>query len=367
MALPMLVFLSLPGSAPAPAGDFSSGLLRATGVEASRKNELLSPYSAHAALSLTAEGTEGASRARMERLLKGQVGVVRGQHEAFVRGLKGDGALSVANSVWVKGTPDAGFARMAQASYGAEISPLTGVGPINAWVNRATRTMIPKLFDQLPPTAECVLVNAVAFQGKWATPFDKGATRKAAFTGPSGRKDVSMMSDERGMMFYSDGGRTWIRLDYKETDTVAWFGLPKATGETAGQLAASVTNGSLAGIDGKAQWEQVRLMLPKFRIEANYDLTQPLGQMVGAPLTSVSLSRIVAGRAPVIGAVVQRTFMKVDEQGTEAAAATGVIGVTSAPISQPKVVQFNRPFVVVLTKPGAPAPLFIGVVNEPKE
>jgi serpin B len=172
-----------------------------------------------------------------------------------------------------------------------------------------------------------VLINALHLDAPWADPFSD--TESATFSAPSGDEDVDMMSGSMGAARTADEWRS-VELPYR---------------------------------DGTDEPRDVGVRLPRLRIEQSHGLLEVLAAK-GLPI-EVDYSAL-GGDGPATSQVVQKTFMEVDEDGTEAAAATGVsVGVSAGAPVTPEVVIFDRPFLFLLTDTETRSPLFVTVVGDP--
>jgi serpin B len=197
-----------------------------------------------------------------------------------------------------------------------------------------------------------VLTNALHLKARWASPFTD--TQSAPFTAPSGEVTVDMMSGSSGTGRTADGWLS-VELPYRDGTLAAVAVLPPE-----GTDPCAVDAARLADLQA-AEPEEVGVQLPQMKIEQSH-------QLLGV-LTALGLP--VQGDYPAFGAdglsisqVVQKTFLEVDEDGTEAAAATGVSVGASMSVGGGGVV-FDRPFLFLLTDTETRSPLFVTVVNDP--
>lgn len=235
---------------------------------------------------------------------------------------------------------------------------------INAWVSERTEDLIPELFPDgvINTGTTMVLVNAIYLKAPWADPFNPYATSSAPFFGLDGEIEVEMMRADMG-------------ADYGEASDYQAIALPLRGGELElvvilpsefGSFEAALDPSTLADIRAGMNPALVALRLPKFELEAQFELSaelQTLG-MVAPFFDSGSFDAILPGLG-VITAVVHQTVLKVDETGTEAAAATGiVVGETGAP-EPDATLTVDRPFLVAIRDAPTDTWLFFGRVLTP--
>ena len=180
--------------AAAAAADFALRLFRA-GNEPG-KNTLLSPISVLCALAMTANGAKGETLAQMEQTLGLDREALNACFRAWLDALAGDGILKLANSVWFTADPrftvEQSFLQTNADCYGADVykAPFdeTTLADINSWVKEKTDGMIPEILDRIPEAAVMYLVNALAFDAKWAAPYESHSVSGGDFITETGEK-----------------------------------------------------------------------------------------------------------------------------------------------------------------------------------
>jgi serpin B len=287
----------------------------------------------------------------------------------------------VANSLWVQQgfslLPS--FLQACQKHYEAEVDSVDfmqdregAAERINGWVKQNTKGLIPKLFEpsDFSPLTRLVVVNTLYFKGKWQKPFDKQATREEEFHLEGGKvKRVPMM--------HQSG-----KFDYLRGDGFQAVALPYGAGELSFYLFLPDEGRSLQAFlkeltaERWAQWlkgfkpMEGDVGLPRFRIEATYPLKEPL-QAMGITDAFDPEKADLSGVAPLtdgrlfITKALQKAVVEVDEEGTKAAAATGVVvGVTAYNPNRFTLIA-NRPFFFIIRHNATGAILFMGIVREP--
>lgn len=359
---------------------FAFDILRATVAEDTSGNVMLSPLSASMALGMAMNGARGPTFDEMRTVL-GFAGLeqaaINASYESLIDLLLGlDDAIDmrIGNSVWARsGVPfHSTFMDAVRQSFDAEVASLDfdtpdAAGTINDWVDRSTSGRITEIVpDPIPRDVVMYLINAIYFKGRWTEQFDRARTRDAPFHRADGTTaTVRMMSREtRGLHYHADAAVEVAELRYGRGAFVMDIVLPR-TG-TVDELIASLDDERWSGwIEGLRE-SNVQLAMPKFRLEYETTMNDALIAL-GMPAAFDDLLADFSGLSPigddlVITEVKQKTFMNVDEEGTEAAAATSVgIGVVSAP---PRML-VDRPFLLAIRERFSGTILFIGKVGAP--
>jgi serine protease inhibitor len=349
-------------------------------------NVFFSPYSISTALGMTYAGARGPTATEMATALRFPLTGDR-LHEAFARvsrevrrvGSGGKAELSVANALWPQtGLPvDAAFKKTVESLYGAGLTPLDfRNGPeqaritINAWVEQQTRDRIKNLIPEgaIGPDARLVLTNAIYFKGVWKHPFPDQATRGDAFTLSPGEKvsDVPFMR-QSGQLRYLDGGTFQaLELPYRDDELSMIVLLPKQAGGLA-ELEAMLTAKDLADVRARMTVRMVDVMLPRFKVTAEFRLRETLSRL-GMPLAfsnTADFSGVAKGDRLKLSDVFHKAYVEVNEKGTEAAAATGGVAVPTSAGPPRELFRADHPFFFVIRENGTGSLLFVGRLANP--
>jgi serine protease inhibitor len=340
-------------------------------------NAFLSPFSASMALGLALNGAGGETFDALREALRVDgvplADINRGYRDlmSLLVGLDRTTDITVANSVW----SDAGFPILpsfldaARTWFDAEARSLDfryAVSTINDWVNGKTRGRIPKLLDRIEQEEVAFLINAIHFKGRWRMAFDKARTRSEPFHAADGTTGtVQMMSLEPTPLRH-----VW-RPEYQAVDLLYGNGafsmtvLLPAEGRTPADLLTTLNHAAWRELTEAFEERKVGLSLPRFRMEYERSLKNDLtalGMGIAFDPNRADFYGIADVRPErlYLTRVIQKTFVDVNEEGTEAAAATAVgVGITS----MPPVMVVDRPFLFVLRERFSGAILFIGQVN----
>jgi serpin B len=357
---------------------FGVDLLHAVCEQAPEQNVLLSPASAAEALGLLYPAAGGATAGAFGALMHlpawspDLVAAMR-EHTRALDGLRYEGdlddedapdSLQMSNRLWtaLDLEPELRYLDDIATAFDGDVRALDFAGDpagatdrINTTVEEDTRGRIEELFDEpLDGGTVAVLTNALHLQARWADPFSD--TEAAPFTAPSGEVDVDMMSGSTGAARRADEWQS-VELPYHDGTLAAVAILPPE-----GTDPCAVDAATLADLQ-TADSRDVGVRLPQLTIGQSHGLLEALAAM-GLPVEGDYSALGRDGLA--ISQVVQKTVLEVDEDGTEAAAATGVsVGVSAGAPATPEVVIFDRPFLFLLTDTETRSPLFVTVVNDP--
>jgi serine protease inhibitor len=358
---------------------FGLELLRRVAAEDPGATVFLSPLSASMALGMAMNGAAGETFDEMRAALRfGDLDEAE-INEAYLgllellEDLDRDVALRVANSIWYR--PDytlvPAFRERVEAFFRATVRPFAAEAPeeeINRWVREATEGRIDEIAPSpLPGNVAAILLNAVYFQADWTRPFDPEETRPAPFHLPDGSTaEVQLMSmdwEEDTVAVavterYAAADLPYARRAFSMTVVV-----PQGDATVHELLDELDSEGWASLVDGLRPGRAV-VEIPRFGLEWEGALDEALRAMgMEAAFESglADFSRMFQGGGPWIDEVKQKSFLKVDEEGTEAAAVTSVVMVDSAP----PTVRADRPFLLAIRERLTGTILFIGAIVEP--
>jgi serine protease inhibitor len=349
--------------------------------EDASKNIMISPLSINLALAMTTNGAKENTLSQMLETLGFQDFEMEEFNEFFLLlveallELDNQVDLSIANSIFYRNTFDVlqSFLDINQEYYNAEISALDFNSPdavttINNWVADNTNNKITEIIDQIDSDVVMYLINAIYFYGNWKYEFDKSQTQDANFYLANGSTvNVPMMKMEANLKYSSAGNIQIVELPYGRGNYVMNLILPEYD---------QSVNDLLANLDADTwrQWTnsfyetETILSLPKFSFEYEKgmkDILISLGMTDIFDENLADLSGINAIEKLWVSRVIHKTYIDVNEEGTEAAAVTAAEVVTeSAP--QQLHLNFDRPFVFIISETSTESVLFSGVVANPQ-
>ena len=344
-------------------------------------NLFFSPYSISTCLAMTYAGARGSTAAQMARTLHfgASPDQLAASFSALQRQLsdvekKKGLELNVANGLWAqKDHPFLpAFLDEATKAYQANLQQTdfhTGAEPareaINDWVSNQTKG---KIADLLQPgvvneATRLVLVNAIYFKGQWTRQFNKNNTAPAPFSVTAQRKVQTPLMNLTAEFKYAEvEGLQLLELPYVGDDLSMVVLLPGAT-DGLTSLEGLLNEPTLDTWLARARHQKVNVFLPKFKLTAQFSLAQTLAGMG----MSAAFSGMDGARDLCISAVVHKAFVDVNEEGTEAAAATGTVMRSMAlmrPLPMP-VFRADHPFLFLIRDTHSGSILFLGRVADP--
>lgn len=354
--------------AEAPGNQLGFDVLRA--LTDGTKNQVLSPVSLAYALAMAAEGAEGATEDEIEKAL----GTDDLDDWIEKNGSKLTNAgLKLANAAFITGEiqPDADYIEDLKKEFGAEWFEASDdmVDKINQWTKEHTDGLIEKLIDgELDPLSQLVLVNAVAMDAKWESPFEADATVDGTFHAPDGDVTVPMMHQTLFADYAETDEALILRLTYSDSGLSMLLALPKDGQSVTGVLDALSAKG-LSYFSFPEEMTNISLTMPKVDLSAKNTLNDAL-QALGirtAFSDSADFSDITKSMPLQIAEVMQKARLVVDEDGTKAAAATEVDIRAMAALGDPVDFTLDRPFVAVIAEEETGTVCFASVIANPAE
>jgi serpin B len=366
---------------------FGFRLLKELNKEQPAQNIFISPYSASTALQMVCNGAGGRTKTEMADVL-GTAGIEQNAANAATLEIQKsmDSAtrkniiLNTANALWyregvvIKPTFIAGNQQFFRATVeGLDFDNPRTADKINGWASEKTHGKINSILEgPIDRGTKLFLANAIYFKGKWQEPFDKKDTVNRIFHLRGGtHKDVPMMEQARHFAYRRGSGYQAVRLEYEDAPLSMYVFLPDE--DSSPEKLLSIMNG--------ANWQHVTkpgfsdqdgiLRLPKFRIEYGAKLNQPLtalGMNQAFDPHAADFSGIASDRL-FLSDVLQKAFVEVKEEGTEAAAVTIVTSAVSAEppvsITPPFQMFVDRPFLFLIEDQTTGTILFMGAIFDP--
>ena len=358
--------------------DFALRLFKASMEEG--ENTLISPLSVLVALSMTANGADNETLTQMQNVLGMPIEQLNTWIQDYMSNLPEEEKykLSLANSIWFiddeRFTVNRDFLQTNADYYGADIYRAAfddaTCKEINKWVEDNTDGMIKDILDQIPQDAVMYLINALAFDAEWQEIYFDHQVREGTFTTENGEtRDVDMMHSEENKYLEDEHATGFIK--YYKDRKYAFAALLPAEGIRVSDYAASLNGEHLNDLLKNAKSAVVYTSIPKFETEYDVEMSTVLAGMgmpdafSGAAADFSKLGESTAGNI-FISRVLHKTFIRVDERGTKAGAATVVEMNDEAAleIEDPKQVFLDRPFVYMLIDCETNLPFFIGTMMD---
>jgi serpin B len=370
-------------------GNSEFGLDLYARLPATQANAFFSPYSISTALAMTYAGARGATAAEMANTLRfpREAGRLHPAFASLVREINGTdkkraSELSTANALWSqKGHPFvADFQRIAKTSYGAALeevdfkgAPESARRTINSWVERQTQERIKDLLREGSLRADTVLVltNAIYFKGAWVHRFHEQETQPGDFAlGARGTaRNVPLMRQHQSHRYLDGGTFQALELPYDAHEMSMIVVLPRRTDGLA-EFEKTLSAARVTDWLAKMTLHDVDVALPRFKVTATMELKRPLtdlGMQLAFSRGRADFSGMVRAQSVFVSAVVHKAYIDVNEQGTEAAAATGVtMTLVSARPSGPRAVfRADHPFLFLIRDNRTGSILFAGRLTDP--
>ncbi len=358
-------------------------------------NVAIAPISVTSALTMTWGGARGETAAQMKKVLhaEGDAGPAMDVAGKLVGSFGNDGnkvTLRVANRLFGEKTYafDPAYLDHTRAAFGAPLESLdfkgafeASRGHINDWVAGQTQDRIKELLPAgaLDADTSLVLTNAIYFLGAWASPFAIAATRPAPFHATAkAASDVPTMSQTEQFRFAATDGVRVLEMPYAGGDVAMTFVLPDAP-DGLDAVEKRLSTATIDAWTSALKPDRVAVALPKFEIAPAASLAlggalQELGMPIAFDKSKADFSGMINAKSPAdrlfISKVFHKAFVKLDEKGTEAAAASAVVmsgpgGV--APSAPPSAFKADHPFLFLLRHVKSGAVLFMGRVSDPSK
>ena len=362
--------------------EFAFDLFHELNNQNDQENLFFSPLSVQYALAMTLNGSDQETYAAIRDVLKNQNLSENEINESylsltqFLLGIDKTVLLKIANSVWYrKGlTVKEAFKQAVQTYYDAGITGLDFSDPgakeqINGWVSDKTEGLIEDLIDQIPPGVVMYLINAIYFKADWKYQFDKSMTAEGPFFLEDGNQIQTDLMTVEG-----------AKVGYYNNEILRLVDIPYGNGQFSMTLLVPAGDHSLKDISDSfdesqynewvalAQTANSTLTMPKFKIEYKTLLNDALTSMgMGIAFTDqADLTRLFENQLDLyISRVIHQAVIEVNEEGSEAAAATAVeIMETSLP-PEPDIIVINQPFIFMIREKFSGTLLFTGKLMDP--
>lgn len=357
-------------------------------AETTEDNYMVSPLSASLALSMVYNGANGQTAEEFEDIL-GYNGFTPAEindiNRSIIDGLtngNGNSTFDIANSIWYdEGFPvKQDFIGVNQAHYDAEVQALDFAAPasleiINGWVSDNTQGKIPTILDVIPADAVMYLINALYFKSTWQYEFDPTANEMKNFYDENatliGQKE--MMVQQADFQYYEhDDLFTSTMLPYKDGGFTMTLFKPQE-GKTTTNIIDAMNSSAWNEWKSNYETKDVVITMPKFKLEYKNRLNDELlsmGLQDAFSGASANFTGISDAAQLFISSVLQKTFIDVNEEGTEAAAVTAAVEVTTTSVdpNAPVIIPFtlDQPFVFMITDKATNSICFTGKIGNPE-
>ncbi len=344
------------------------------------RNILISPDSILTAMVMMENGAAGNTRKEMSKVMSS--GISAGDFNRYMAGLNNRMCSSdksmiyrQANSLWIrkgKLKVKKSYLKKNKQYHNIQVyeAPFNSgtVKDINNWVYNNTRNMISKIINSLSSDDRMVVVNATAFEGKWALPFD--APHKLKFTAYDGTESkVRTLTDTGSYRYIKLKGGVGFAKPYAASNSkhaISFVGLVPPEGTDVNEYAKSINGNDWIKAWKSSKYHRLDISVPEFKYDFSASLAKPLYRMgIHDAFTSKADFSGISATGPKlqIDDVLHKTHIELDRNGTKAAAATAIVmKASSAYMEEPPIVHLDRPFLYALVDNKTGIPLFIGIM-----
>jgi len=357
---------------------FGLKLFKGIVQEEKDKNIFISPLSVSMALGMTYNGTNGSAQEAMQKTLELSGLTIQEVNESYkslielLTGLDPKVKFQIANSIWYRQNLsfEEDFLNRCKTYFSAEVSGLDFNNPnapniVNGWVDENTNGKIKKIVNYINAEDVMFLINAIYFKGTWTYEFDQSLTKDDWFTLPDGsQKPCKMMVQENDFQYFETPDFQAIDLPYGDGKFSMTIFLPRPQKNIDDLIAEFNQENWNQWINSFSQQEGA-LHLPKFTLEYGLklnDVLKALGMAIAFDPQQADFTKMYKTGGLFISRVKHKTFIEINEEGTEAAAATSVVGTVGI---RGFSMRIDRPFVFAIRENHSRTILFIGKVVEP--
>lgn len=366
-----------------PYADFGFDLLRNLTATRTRDNVFVSPYSIAVSLAMLSNGSKGTTKEAILKTIHSQGQSSESLNDAnhgLIQQTNQTSAvqLAVANGLWIERSASLNptFTQALESSYMAETQNLDFGNPaaaqtINNWVAKHTNGRIPKIVDRTDASTLALLTNAITFKGKWSLPFDQARTKPHDFKTDRETRTIPMMANSAEYLYANDNSTESIRLPYADGTFAMYVVLPHEPSALQ-SFVQGLTAEKFSVLVAQLRQRKGTIELPRFSLSYDTSLNDTLSKlgMEIAFKSGADFSGISERPAQLrISDVEHASFLKVDEEGTEAAAATaiGIRATAVRPVIPPFHMVVDHPFFLAIRDERNGQVLFTGIVAEPKD
>ena len=343
---------------------FQFTLFNRMNKEKKGENLIISPLSIFQVLSLATNGAKGETKSEMLDVLQSDnIDELNEINYKILSIVKDFSTVDIANAVMTKFTPLEKFCNIAD-KYLAPIEPLKSVEQVNNWCSNKTHGKIDKILETLNPLTVMILLNAIYFKGEWISQFEHELTKNLSFFNfGNEEKQVETMTQIEYFNYYEDKKVQIVELKFKEDFMSALIVLPSDKVDINTYINnLQISDDEFPNLLKKLSFMKVHLQLPKFELKFSEELNDyliDLGMYNAFSDVDADFSGLREEGGLYISQVIHKTFLKINEEGTEAAAVT-IVTFDENAIDMPdqeKIydMKVNRPFLFILRNSKLPA------------
>lgn len=349
------------------------------GSEQKEPNWMVSPFSASLALGMITNGAAGNTLVEMQNTLGfstsslDEMNAYNQKLTTALLDLDNTTQLGIANSIWIKQGFKIydSFIEVNKKMYDAQVQNLDFTSPtapdvINAWCAEKTNNCIDKVIEGIPEAMRIYLLNALYFKGIWTDKFDKSNTRPEQFTNEDGTSSQVQMMNQTGTFNFTTNDFFSIAEFPYGNEAFSMVVLLPVEGKTLDESLRDLTYDNWKAWNEGMVSHSLNVKFPRFELKYEKKLTEDMEAMgmMDAFISDKADFSAMSSAELFIGLLEQYTYIKVDEEGTEAAAVTVVGGLTTSVPSNPDDFYMDRPFVFMIKEKSTGTILFMGKVTK---
>lgn len=347
-------------------------------------NTFFSPFSLHMAMGMLYNGASRKTRAEMAKILN-VASLPESESNEYYHTISQEfleidptTEVTIANAIWCHNSfkPKETFIEIGRKYFDAAVESLDFNNPrspdmINSWCSNKTKGRINHILSNLHPKDRMILTNTIYFKSKWEKnkKFDRDKTKPDDFTKSDHKKSrVNMMEQTTSLLYYADQYLQCVEIPYGNKAFSMTAVLPPENGNID-QLVEYLSTAQWSGVLGNMKEERVWLKMPRFKIECELPLNQPLKNAGMGQIFKGGFTNIVDEDSLSVSGIHQKTFVEVNEEGTETAAVTAMIVAygTKRTLKEPVRFFADRPFLFLIRERSTGIILFIGRIDDPQE
>ena len=349
-------------------------------------NTFFSPFSFNMALGMLYNGSSGSTRAEMVKALgitdfsESEINEYYQKMSHALLEVDPSTEIGIANSIWYRNNLSVKktFIETGKKYFDAEVLALesNAAGAINQWCADKTNNRINNIAaNPIPDDVVMYLINALYFKSKWLSykKFDKEKTKLDDFTKTNHqKKKVNMMEQTNSLLYYADEHLQCVEIPYGN-EAFSMVAILPAEKSNINQLMKHLDNEKWQNAMNNMRQQRVWLKLPRFKIECDLPLNQPIMNLGMKQIFARSANFAnIADTALCVSEIKQKTFVEVNEEGAEAVSVADITIISFGKarresVAEPVPFFANHPFLYFIMEKSTGAILFIGRMDEPKE
>ena len=339
-------------------------------------NLIISPLSIFQAISLVTNGANGETQKELLKLLDNkEMEEINMINSKILEKIKENSSLEMANAIMSRLAPLNEFTNLVRINYESEILPLKNANQVNKWCEKKTHGRISKIIEEIDPMTYMLVLNAIYFKGEWRIQFENELTKKQKFYNLNkDEKKIDTMEITKHFNYFEDTNLQAIELEFRKESISALIILPnKKLSINEFVEILDKDNSYFYSIIDNLEYKEINLRLPKFELDYNKSLKEVFKTMgINLPFeNNADFSKIRTQNDIYINDIIHKTYLKVNEQGTEAAAVTKVEMMFKSAFKEEKTIEMfvNRPFLFILRNADLPKNydiIFISKIGEIK-